>query len=211
MAAATDAPITDVLFDFAGVLVDWRPELALRGRVPQDVIDGFLDHGDPHGFWAFDDLRDAGMPGREVCAAYDAWHEPPLRGAYRVYLDNIAQTIAGMMPGMDALLHDLAAAGVGVWGLTNWSAEDIDAPFTRLPALAMLGGTVVSGRERCVKPTADIYRLALSRFGLDPAYTMFFDDKPENVAGAEACGIRAHVFAGAQAVRGALRGCGVAV
>ncbi|MDD6373852.1 MAG: HAD family phosphatase [Bifidobacteriaceae bacterium] len=203
--------ISDVLFDFAGVLVDWRPELALRGIVPQDVADRFFDTCDPHGFWVLDDLRDAGLPESEVCAVYDAWHEPPLRGMYRTYLDRIGLTIAGMVPGMEALLHDLRAAGVRLWGLTNWSAEDIDAPFSRLPALALLDDTIVSGRERIVKPTPDMYRLAISRFGLDPERTAFFDDKPENVAGAASCGIRAFAFRGADAARDALRQGGVAL
>ena len=39
-----------------------------------------------------------------------------------------------------------------------------------------------------MKPAAEIYRTAETRFGLNPASTLFVDDKEVNVAGALACG-----------------------
>ena len=44
------------------------------------------------------------------------------------------------------------------------------------------------------KPAPDIYRLALDRLGFRPEETVFIDDLAENVAGAEAAGLRGHVF-----------------
>lgn len=230
------AAITDVLFDFAGVLVDWRPWLAFgydsqealdeavgEGKPGAAVVQRFFDRGDPEGFWALDDLRDAGMPNAEVCARYDMEHSDvsqigaaaehgslPLRGMYRRYLDAFAATVPAMMPGMAALLADLAQQGIGVWGLTNWSDEDVAVPLG-LPGMEPLRGVIVSGREKLVKPDEAIYRLAVARFGLTVGTTAFFDDKPVNVAGAQAVGIRAHVFAGAQDARDFLRAGGIGV
>jgi len=52
-------------------------------------------------------------------------------------------------------------------------------------------GVVASFRVGAVKPSAAIYREAERRLDLDPAVTVFVDDLPPNVAGAEACGWRA--------------------
>jgi FMN phosphatase YigB (HAD superfamily) len=52
-------------------------------------------------------------------------------------------------------------------------------------------GVVASFRVGAVKPSAAIYREAELRLGLEPAATVFVDDLPPNVAGAEACGWRA--------------------
>jgi FMN phosphatase YigB (HAD superfamily) len=52
-------------------------------------------------------------------------------------------------------------------------------------------GVVASFRVGAVKPSAAIYREAERRLGLEPAATVFVDDLPPNVAGAEACGWRA--------------------
>ena len=55
-----------------------------------------------------------------------------------------------------------------------------------------------------MKPDAAIYRLARERFGLEPGQALFVDDRPENVAGAQAVGIRGHLFVGAGALRAEL-------
>jgi putative hydrolase of the HAD superfamily len=52
-------------------------------------------------------------------------------------------------------------------------------------------GVVASFRVGAVKPSAAIYREAERQLVLDPAATVFVDDLPPNVAGAEACGWRA--------------------
>jgi len=52
-------------------------------------------------------------------------------------------------------------------------------------------GVVASFRVGAVKPSAAIYREAERLLGLEPAATVFVDDLPPNVAGAEACGWRA--------------------
>ena len=49
-------------------------------------------------------------------------------------------------------------------------------------------GVLTSFEAGAVKPQAEIYREAERRFALDPAATVFIDDLPPNVAGAQACG-----------------------
>jgi len=56
---------------------------------------------------------------------------------------------------------------------------------------ALTHGVVASFRVGAIKPSAAIYREAEHRFGLAPAATVFVDDLPPNVAGAQACGWRA--------------------
>ena len=45
-----------------------------------------------------------------------------------------------------------------------------------------------------VKPEPGIYRHALGGLGLDPADALFLDDKVENIRGASAVGLTAHLF-----------------
>ena len=49
-------------------------------------------------------------------------------------------------------------------------------------------GVIASFRVGSIKPSAAIYREAERQFGLEPSATVFIDDLPPNVAGAEACG-----------------------
>ena len=50
---------------------------------------------------------------------------------------------------------------------------------------------VDSSEVRVRKPNAAIYLLACERLGVSPARTVFVDDHPGNVAGAEATGLAA--------------------
>jgi FMN phosphatase YigB (HAD superfamily) len=56
---------------------------------------------------------------------------------------------------------------------------------------ALTHGVVTSFRVGAIKPSAAIYRETERRFGLEPSATVFVDDLPPNVAGAQACGWRA--------------------
>lgn len=49
-------------------------------------------------------------------------------------------------------------------------------------------GVLTSFEAGAVKPQPEIYRKAEQRFAIDPAATVFIDDLPPNVAGAQACG-----------------------
>ena len=48
------------------------------------------------------------------------------------------------------------------------------------------------------KPDAAIYRLCLDALGCEPQRTLFFDDRPNNIEGAKAVGMQAHVFESAE-------------
>ena len=70
---------------------------------------------------------------------------------------------------------------------------------------------VVSGKERLLKPDPAIYRLCLTRNGLDAADCVFVDDNADNVAGAAAVGIDAIRFTDAAALAAELGRRGLAL
>ena len=55
---------------------------------------------------------------------------------------------------------------------------------------------VISGIERVMKPDPKIFQLALQRFGIKAEETVFIDDNPNNVTGANALGITGILFEG---------------
>ncbi len=96
--------------------------------------------------------------------------------------------------------------------MTNWSYETFHFAFEKFPRLEeLLDGTVVSGVEKQFKPNTGFYRLAMDRFGIEPASSVFFDDTPRNVAGAQSAGMRAFVFENASRARHDLQSLGVRV
>jgi 2-haloacid dehalogenase len=61
------------------------------------------------------------------------------------------------------------------------------------------------------KPDRRIFELAVERFGVDPARTVFVDDKPVNVDAARGVGFRGVVFTSTEALRKDLRALGLPV
>lgn len=99
------------------------------------------------------------------------------------------------IPGIWALIGELKARGYGVYLLSNastWFAGHLDD----YPILRLFDGRLISAPEKMAKPEKRIYRLALERFGLKAAETLFVDDRAENTEAAERVGIAGYVFDG---------------
>ncbi|RSX56285.1 HAD family hydrolase [Bifidobacterium samirii] len=206
----TDSLITDVIFDFCGVLIDWRTEACLSGRFPDDLVAAICADDDPHGFFRYEDRMDAGEDFDAIWPDVVAEQGEEIAGVFRYYIDHYDDALPRLLPGMAQLLEDLRAAGYGVWGLTNWSHETFHLAFAKFPELErLLQGTVVSGVEKMHKPNADIYELTLERFGLTADRCVFFDDTARNVDGANAVGIHGVRFRDADQARRDLAALGV--
>ncbi|MDH5822929.1 HAD family phosphatase [Luteimonas sp. RD2P54] len=126
----------------------------------------------------------------------------------------IASRLAGSRvdPAVLALARSVAAqARVGV--LTNNGALLAVACRTLLAPLfpALEGAVLCSGALRMRKPDAAIFHHALRHFGVPPEHALFLDDKPANVAGARAVGLRAECVADAAGLGDALRRHGFAL
>ncbi|MFQ7503442.1 MAG: HAD-IA family hydrolase [Alistipes finegoldii] len=66
----------------------------------------------------------------------------------------------------------------------------LPAPFS---VYRLFDGEVVSCEEGTVKPEPRIYEILLERYGLDPAETLFIDDRAANIAAAEGLGIAGYL------------------
>ena len=86
------------------------------------------------------------------------------------------------------LIADLKAAGYKLYVLSNMSREFIDY-LRQQPVYRHFDGEVVSCEEGVVKPQPEIFDLLLQRFDLNPADTLFIDDRKENVEAAAKKGI----------------------
>lgn len=81
-----------------------------------------------------------------------------------------------------------------IYFLTN--ASDLHVPwvFERFPSMRFFTGWICSCYIGALKPDRRFYEQAMSRFGLSPDRCLFVDDRPENIEGAEALGIRSVLY-----------------
>ena len=204
---STPSSIDAVLFDLGRVLVDWDPRRPYVGRHAPAAVEHFFREID---FMAFNHLQDAGRSWADARARL-ARTNPEHVAMLDVYVDHFAESVTGEMPDASRVVADLQARGVRTFGLTNWSAETFHVALSATDVVRRLEDVVVSGRERVAKPDAAIYRIAIERFALDPARTLFTDDGPHNIAAAAQLGFRTHLYTGPEGLRTRLRELGVDV
>lgn len=185
-------PITDIIFDFGGVLIDWNPRYLYAGMFDNaDEMEYFLleictsewnDH--------LDRGRSFESATLELCNEYPEYATP-----IRAYHHRWIEMIGGLIPGTAETLEKLYETGrYTLYGLTNWSAETLPLVKERYSFFSRLKGIVVSGEEGLSKPDPAIYRLLLSRFGLNPQQTLFIDDNVKNIEAASQQGIQTIQF-----------------
>lgn len=135
----------------------------------------------------------------ELSAKFPEWSRE-----ISMFFTDWIKMIGGPIPGMLEFVKEMKAAGHGVYGLSNWSAETFPLIKEEYPVFQLLDGMVVSGYEKLLKPQPEIYELLMKRYSLRAADCVFIDDNPVNAAGAEAVGIRGIRFTSVEALRAAL-------
>lgn len=196
-----------VVFDVGNVLVEWGPHYLYEKLIDDDDERAVFLRDIVTLEWHFQ--HDAGRPFAETCAELSALF-PQYHDLIAAWGPRFNETIPHVLPGMAELVGELAAAGVPLFGITNFSGEFWRPFVAREAALfAPFRDIVVSGDERMVKPDPAIYQLALRRFGLAPGEGLFIDDKLANVRGAESCGFVGHQFVDAPTLRQLLMGLGL--
>ncbi len=184
-------PVDAIIFDVGNVLYQWDIR-HLYARLIDDPEE--LDHFvtqivTPE--WHFQ--HDAGRPLAEMVDELTAQY-PQHSTLIAQYVPRWLETIPGPVPGMLDLAERLALLGYPLFGITNFGVEFWDMFRPTAPVFDLFRDIVVSGAEKLVKPDPAIYRLAIARFGIDPARSLFIDDRQDNIASAIACGLQGHVF-----------------
>lgn len=200
--------IDTVVFDIGNVLILWDPRWLYRKLLPDDeAIERFLREVD---FQAWNLRHDAGQPFALGIAEHGA-RFPHYRPLLQAYFDRFEESMGSAIAGTLALVRQLRASGYRTLALTNFSAETFRRTLARYPFLNEFEGIVVSGEEHLVKPDPEIYRRLCSRYGVEPARSVFIDDSAPNVAGAQNIGMHALRFSSPEKLRIDLATLGVRI
>lgn len=193
--------MTNIIFDFGGVLIDWNPDAIVRAvfedeEMAQRVKREVFQHPD----WLEMD--------RGTLTESEAIPQFANRvGLPEETIFELLQTADRMLlPKLDtlALLRELHGNGHPIYGLSNIPSERFDNLRRQYDFWELFSGFVISGKIKMVKPQREIYEYLLQTHSLDPATCIFLDDSAGNIEGAGAVGIRGVVFTDAESCRASL-------
>lgn len=183
--------IRQVVFDIGNVLVHWDPRRLYRQLLPNEsAVEKFLAQICTQ---AWNEQQDAGRP-FAVAVAELAARFPDYEHLIAAWPLRFNEMLAPM-PDSVAIANSLAARGIPLYALSNWSAETFaTAHPAHLKVLERFQGRVISGEVGFIKPDPRIYRHLLSTYGLVAQECLFIDDNAANVAAAQQLGMSAHRF-----------------
>lgn len=180
-------PITTVIFDLGGVLINWEPRYVYRNVFDsQEKLDWFFENVCT---LDWNEQQDAGYPiakaVEEKVAEFPEWEKE-----IRIYYDRWTEMLRGPIDGTVEIFRQLKTnTDLKFYALTNWSAELFPIALEQYDFLHWFDGRVVSGEEMTRKPFADIYLKLLNRYNVDAAEAIFIDDNFRNIEAAQQLGI----------------------
>jgi putative hydrolase of the HAD superfamily len=190
--------IRNVIFDFGGVLVTWRP---------QEIIDSFYSdatlreavrvHAFQHDDWLAMDRGTLDEP--TVVRRFAARMGRP-EAELAALFDHVRAALLPIEPTV-ALLHELRERGYKLYGLSNMSASIFAHLTDRHSFFELFNGIVVSAAVQLLKPESGIYEHLRDRYALDFGESVFIDDVARNVESARSLGLPAIQFASTEQVR----------
>ncbi|WP_244847315.1 HAD family hydrolase [Caballeronia sp. SL2Y3] len=205
--------IKAVVFDFGGVLIDWNREYLYKQLIPDEAERRwFLDNVCKMDWVVQQDGGQSVEEGTAELVALYPEHEPLIRAFYARW----HEMVAGVLEEGVALVDRLDAAGIPLFGLTNWSAETFPYAWERFDVLRRFKEIVVSGRVGLVKPNPQIFTLMRAEIekhlpGIKPHELVFIDDNAANAQAATDLGWHGVHHTGAQETEAKLRALGVPV
>jgi putative hydrolase of the HAD superfamily len=186
-----------VVFDFAGVLFHWRPDVLLerllpeRARSPQQAAalaaEFFQGYSGDWGEFDRGTLDAATLARRIAQRTGIAVQEA------RSVIDAVPGELAPLPAAVD-LLTRLHHAGRTLYFLSNMPEPYARHLESTYDFLRLFRGGVFSSRAGFIKPEAAIFAHAAQSFGSDEAQLLFIDDIDSNVLAARAAGWQAMQF-----------------
>lgn len=192
----------NIVFDVAGVLVEWDPVNWFAGHYGKELGPQVLNAAMGSDYWI--NNVDWGFVPEEELFRHQEEAYPHLRKELEE-LDQIWHTILRPKADTEDLIRRLKAGGHSIYYLSNFPERTFQKVRAATPVFGLMDGGVVSYKVHQVKPNPDIYQTLLSRYGLKPEDTVFTDDTPVNVEAAQKLGLHAWHFTGAAGLEMYLR------
>jgi len=186
-----------VVFDIGNVLVEWNPERYFDSRIGVARRKALFAAVDLHSMHdGVDRGGDLATIVQDCARAHPEWADDIL-----IWRDDWLKMVGPVIEPSVAILRELKAKGVPVFALTNYGRGTFEDSIPLFPFFEAFDQTYVSGRMGVVKPNPEIYRRVEEDCGVAPDRLLFTDDRPENIAAAEARGWQGHVFDGPDGFR----------
>lgn len=192
----SESNLQAVLFDIGGVIItdgpDMRQVATVLGLPPTGQAVARVNRM----VWQVRDAYDLGLSDEDYWAQVACLSQAPRPPSQQTVAELIAMDVERWhRPRSQTveLMQAIHNQGLAVGVLSN-APHALSRSFASLPWTWFLSVRVFSCDLGVAKPAQAIYRACLDQLGLDAGKVGFFDDRADNVLGAQAVGIRAALW-----------------
>lgn len=183
--------IKNVVFDIGNVLAGfvWQDFFKSFG-FSQEICERIADATVRDPFWS---EVDRGVLSEEELLAGFIKRDPEIEGEIR----QVFQDISHMLIRYDYAIpwiRELKNQGYGVYYISNFGRQPHIQCSQVLDFLPEMDGGILSYQDQLIKPSSEIYRLFLKRYGLKAEECVFIDDTQVNITAALAEGMEGILF-----------------
>jgi putative hydrolase of the HAD superfamily len=183
--------VRNVIFDFGGVLVSWRPNEIIEGFYSEpELREAIRVHAFQHDDWI--DMDRGLLDEATVVRRFAARMGRP-EAEMSALLDRVRESLTPIEPTV-ALLAELRERGLKLYGLSNMSASIFEHLTSSHDFFGLFDGIVVSAAVKAVKPDPAIYEHLREKYAIEFGESVFIDDLPGNVESARRLGLPAIRF-----------------
>ncbi|MEP7457141.1 HAD family phosphatase [Phyllobacterium sp. SB3] len=200
--------VKHIVFDIGMVLIGYEPEAAFRELIPDATERKWFLENVCTSAWNIEQDRGRKWPDAEALLIADY---PDHERNIRAFRQNWHMMITHSIDGSVGIMRQLIADGHDVTMLTNFASDTLREAWQRFPFLTESRGVTISGDIGLLKPDKAIYDHHVKTFGVDPAATLFIDDSPKNVLGAQAAGWQSVQFIDPDTLKADLNKLGIRV
>lgn len=199
--------IDGVIFDLGGVLIDWNPKHLYRKIFGEneDKLNFFLTEICP---LEWNERQDAGRP-LSVAISERVLEYPEWEHEIRAYYDRWIEMIGGEIPGTAEIVDELAASGIRLFALSNWSLETYPLIRGDYPVLGHFERIMLSAEFGYAKPDPRLFQIALREVDLPIEKLLFVDDNIRNIRVARQIGLKSIHFTSSASLRTILFAAGL--
>ena len=177
--------IRNIIFDVGKVLVSYEPDAYMQrlgiSKEKQKKINEAMFQNK---LW---DTSDQGLGTPDEFLQKFIAGAPELADEITKIHKTVGNTVELFPYAMEWIL-DLKARGYHVYILSNYSENMLDQTKDKLKFLPLMDGVVFSYKIKKIKPDPEIYEYLCDEYWLEPEESVFIDDRPVNIKGAETCG-----------------------
>ncbi|ACJ75610.1 HAD superfamily hydrolase [Thermosipho africanus TCF52B] len=178
--------INNIIFDLGRVLINWEPEKYMKKVFDEKTISFLLEKTFNTNDW---NLMDKGVIDEQTLWENKLNQYPE----YKKEIEHMKNKVLDLLTPIEEnakLLYILKEKGYNLYILSNFSKIAFQKVYEKYDFFKLFDGMIISSHVKSIKPEDEIYKILIEKYKINPAESLYIDDKIENIKAGEKFGFK---------------------